>query len=137
MSETIKSTVRTDQPRVGKSEINLVETGGFLRKMLGFGANVVETGVQLSILPPVVGLGVKLLRNLIEPNQYVLKPINEQVPVNNTSFMKLPVNPLHETFKDDLKDCKKCTMLCRKRKRGKGIINFMCKQCEMKCIPTS
>lgn len=136
MSKTIKSTVKTDEPFMVYESTNLLENGGLLKRVIGYGANIIQMGVDMSVLPPILGWGARMMKYYSETNtpQYQLKPINEQKPFHNRYLVHKKLNPTMNKYAKFFKNCA-CAAKCneRMRKGGYDKLGILCKQCIDKC----
>ena len=133
MSDTIKSTIKKDEPYLVWGKNNLTETQSYLKNRIGFGVNVIENSKQTNYLPTFNGSGVYLLDKLRIDSQYSRKVLNDQVPLSHKFMIKKEVNPAYNDYKSFLSDCS-CMNKCVDHKFSlNNPMNFACNQCFSKC----
>lgn len=130
MSETIKSVVKKDEPKMVFGRANLTKTEGFQNGELGYGSNIVESNIQTTYLPPVLGSARVIEDNIRIGSQFILRPINEQKALSHKFMIKKEINPLYNEQKEFLSNSS-CMSECGKyrHKKYNEVDGIKCKQC--------
>ena len=136
-SKTMPSSYRIDYVRSGRlntdyNKINSISNNNW-QNISGYGSNILERPIMKYSVKNGTDSSGGLVRNIINDDIYVRKPIQEQKVNINTKY-KDESNDFYINNKEYFEDCKKCLNLCLdRRSKIDPKVNFICNTCMPKC----